>query len=82
MAKGNTFLPYIFILFILILCLFFKIFGSVPALKCRTKHKGLPAAGSNSEEDPDSDSTGILGQRAARQRAAAAQVPVSIYLPC
>ena len=39
------------------------------------KHKGLPGTGSDSEEDPDGDSTGILGQRAARQAAASAVQP-------
>ena len=48
-------------------------FSSLPALKRKTKHKGPPGAASDSEEDPDGDVTGILGQRAAR-RAAAIQV--------
>jgi len=39
-------------------------------LKRKTKHKGLPSTGSDSEEDSDGDSTGILGQRAARRAAA------------
>ena len=44
----------------------------------KTKHKGPPGAASDSEEDPDGDVTGILGQRAAR-RAAAIQVTVSFF---
>ena len=48
-------------------------FRSLPTLKCKTKHKGPLGMVSDSEEDPDGDVTGILGQRAAR-RAAAIQV--------
>jgi len=47
-------------------------------LKRKTKHKGPPGATPDSEEDPDSDGTGILGQRAAR-RAAAVQVTVFFF---
>jgi hypothetical protein len=45
------------------------------------KRKGLPGMASDSEEDLDGDSTGILGQRAARRAAAAqaeSEVTVSI----
>lgn len=86
MGKRNTFLPYL-VRFLSLLepilgFFFFLIFSSLPALKRRTKRKGLPGAGSDSEEDPDGDYTGILRQRAARQ-AAAAQLEVSIhYLLC
>ena len=56
----------------------FFIFSSLPALKRKTKRKGLPGAGSDSEEDPDGDSTGILRQRAARRvEAVQPQVEVS-----
>lgn len=75
MGKRNTFLPYSVKFFSLLINLrtYLSIFSSLPALKRKTKRKGLPGAGSDSEEEPDGDSTGILGQRAAR-RAAAVQL--------
>ena len=49
-------------------------------MKRKTKRKALPGMGSDSEEDPDGDCTGILGQRAARRAEAEveADAPVSV----
>jgi len=57
---------------------YIAIFSSLPALKHKTKLKGLPGIASDSEEDLDDDATGILGQRAAR-RAATIQINAFLF---